>query len=123
PYYDAIAGGHLGVFPSIYEPWGYTPLEAAAMGVPSVTTDLSGFSSLIKPALPKENPGIFILECYKKTREEIVNGLFNILYNFSRLTHEERVENKMNAKKLARLSDWETLIENYIKAHNIALSK
>lgn len=123
PYYDAIAGCHLGVFPSIYEPWGYTPLEAAAMGVPSVTTDLSGFASLIKPALPKENPGIYILECYKKTREEIVNGLFNIMYNFSRLTHEERVENKMNAKKLARLSDWETLIENYIKAHNIALSK
>jgi len=42
-YYESMQGGHLGVFPSIYEPWGYTPLEAAALGVPSITSDLAGF--------------------------------------------------------------------------------
>ena len=42
-YYEAMQGSHLGVFPSYYEPWGYTPLEAGALGVSSVTTALAGF--------------------------------------------------------------------------------
>ncbi len=43
PYYEALAGCDLGVFPSYYEPWGYTPLESAAYAVPTVTTDQAGF--------------------------------------------------------------------------------
>src|SRR3989338_9750564 len=42
-YYESMQGSHLGIFPSYYEPWGYTPLEAGALGVSSVTTDLAGF--------------------------------------------------------------------------------
>lgn len=37
-YEDFVRGCHLGVFPSYYEPWGYTPAECTVMGVPSVTT-------------------------------------------------------------------------------------
>ena len=47
-YYDAIIGSHLGVFPSYYEPWGYTPLESAALGVPSLTTDCGGFGRFLQ---------------------------------------------------------------------------
>ena len=122
-YYDAIAGCHLGVFPSIYEPWGYTPLETAAMGVPAVATDLSGFSSLIAEAILPENPGLFIMKCHRKTKEEMVNNLLQIMLDFSSLSHEERVENKINARKTVKLADWEILLENYIQAHNMALQK
>ena len=41
-YEDFVRGCHLGVFPSYYEPWGYTPAECTVMGIPSVTTNLSG---------------------------------------------------------------------------------
>jgi glycogen(starch) synthase len=50
-YYEVIAGCHLGIFPSFYEPWGYTPVESAAYGVPSITTDMSGFGKYTQKEL------------------------------------------------------------------------
>ena len=47
PYYDLLSALDLTLFPSYYEPWGYTPLESIAYGVPTVTTDLSGFGQAI----------------------------------------------------------------------------
>ena len=47
PYYDLLGALDLTLFPSYYEPWGYTPLESIAYGVPTVTTDLSGFGQAI----------------------------------------------------------------------------
>ncbi len=123
PYYEAMAGTHLAVFPSYYEPWGYTPLEAAAMGVPAVTTDLAGFGRFIKPKLLEESPGMFVLERFGKTHEEEVKQLFQILYDFTKLDHAERVQNKINAKQLSQLADWAHLVKNYIRAHNMALEK
>jgi glycogen(starch) synthase len=46
-YEDFVRGCHLGVFPSYYEPWGYTPGECTVMGIPSITTNLSGTHFLI----------------------------------------------------------------------------
>ena len=42
-YYDVVLGNDLCIYPSYYEPWGYTPLEAVAFKVPCITTDLAGF--------------------------------------------------------------------------------
>ncbi len=123
PYYEAIAGTHLTVFPSYYEPWGYTPLESIAMGVPTITSDLAGFGRFIKPKLLPENPGVFVLERFGKSHDEEVDSLFRLLYDFSLLDHAERVENKINAKEISQLADWAHLIKNYIKAHNLAIDK
>jgi glycogen synthase len=123
PLYDAIAGTHLGVFPSYYEPWGYTPLEGAAMGVCSLTTDLAGFGRFIKPKLPEKNPGIYVLDRYQKSEDDIVDRFYTILKDYTDLSHADRVERKINAKNLAMLADWKFLIKNYIEAHNIAIHK
>ncbi|RJQ17165.1 hypothetical protein C4573_03875 [Candidatus Woesearchaeota archaeon] len=123
PYNDAIAGTHFGLFPSYYEPWGYTPLECAALGVVSLTTDLSGFGRFIKPKLSPKNPGMYVLERFNKSYDDVVNSFAQILYGFTMLDHTERVQNKLSAKSLATLADWNFLIENYIKAHNLALRK
>ena len=118
---DAIAGTHLGVYPSYYEPWGYTPLENAAMGVASVTTDVSGFGQFIKDKLDEKAPGIFVLNRFHKNDDATTRSLFKILFNYAHLSHEERVDNKLNAKQVAELADWRILIKNYIHAHNLAL--
>ena len=52
----------------------------------------------------------------------VVDDFADILYDFSKLNHEERVHNKTVAKTLAELADWSILITNYIEAHNKALS-
>ncbi|MBI4141569.1 hypothetical protein HY484_01435 [Candidatus Woesearchaeota archaeon] len=124
-YYESMQGSHLGVFPSYYEPWGYTPLEGGALGVSSVTTDLAGFGRyLCQNGCTKEKyPGIFVLERFGKTYEEIVSALTDILYRFAHTSSQERVENKIMAQKVAATADWKFFIENYLKAHNLAVEK
>ncbi|MBN2094696.1 MAG: glycosyltransferase [Candidatus Aenigmarchaeota archaeon] len=123
-YYEAIQGAHLGVFPSFYEPWGYTPLEAAALGVPSVTTDLSGFGRYIKEKGKRSKyPGIYILERMNKKREEEISALSRILYEYSQLSKSDRTKNKIEAKRLSLLADWQKLVRHYIEAHNLAVGR
>jgi len=122
-YYNMISGSHLGVFPSYYEPWGYTPLESAALGVPAVTTDLAGFGRFIQKDERVNKSGIFVLRRYGMNDEHVVNEFTNLLFNFSRLERHERVKQKIDAKQLAELADWNDLIKNYIEAHDLALEK
>jgi glycogen(starch) synthase len=117
-YDECIQGSHLGVFPSYYEPWGYTPLETAALGVAAVTTDLAGFGRFIEPTISdKRNPGIFINKRYKKSYEEAVKDLSNILYRYSQFSYDERVQNKIEASNLSRQASWDNLIKNYLDVY------
>ena len=119
PYYEAITGCHLGLFPSYYEPWGYTPLESAALGVPSLTTDLGGFGRfLVQKGII--NNGVFILQRFHKSEEETVQHFTEILHNFTKLDEKGRVRQKILAKEAANLADWAELIKNYYDAHNKA---
>ena len=123
-YYEAMMGSHFGVFPSYYEPFGYTPLEAGALAVPSVTTDCAGFGRfLLKESIITNYPGIYMLRRLGKSNTEVVEELSRILCDFSSLARQERAENKIQAKKLANLFDWKLLIENYVRAHNLAVEK
>ncbi len=120
-YYETMSGGHLGIFPSYYEPWGYTPLEAAALGVASVTSDLAGFGRYIgKHFQEKTEKGIFVIKRKDISWEKQVKQLKDIMHYYTVLPHSERIVNKINARALADLADWEVLVENYISAHNLA---
>ncbi|MFP4111567.1 MAG: glycogen/starch synthase [Candidatus Woesearchaeota archaeon] len=120
PYYEAMCGCHLGVFPSYYEPWGYTPVECASMGVPSLTSDLAGFGRFIKPKL-KDREGIYVLERFGKSEEESLKNFTDFLCRFSELDHHERVKYKMDAKGSTQLTDWRDFVKFYVEAHNKAL--
>ena len=127
-YHESMEACHLGIFPSFYEPWGYTPLEAAALGVSSVTTDLAGFGRYCQKIRKEENkneeyPGVFVLERYGKTDQEEVKKLTSFLYRFSAFSEKERIENKIQARKIAEYADWKCFVENYIIAHNQAINK
>ena len=121
---EALQGCHLGVFPSYYEPWGLTPLEAAAEGVAAITSDLSGVGRFLKQ-LPQnpEYPGIFTLNRFETSDSKAIGQLTDLLYRYSTLSRKERVENKINARKLADSCDWKDLADNYVMAHNAALEQ
>ncbi len=122
---DAVAGCHLGIFPSYYEPWGYTPLESAALGVPAITTDLAGFGRFIKKKtkhLGKEK-GIYVVEREQKTKQEFTDQLFKVMLDFALMDHAERVDHKIRAKELSQLADWKHLAINYLDAHNKAIER
>jgi glycogen synthase len=123
-YEEALEACHMGVFPSFYEPWGYTPLEAAALGVSSVTTDLAGFGRFCTGLKrKKDRPGIYILKREKKEDDVVTEDLYKFLYEFMKTTRRERVENKIEARKIAAQADWQSFIYNYLIAHNKALEK
>lgn len=123
-YYESMMGSHLGIFPSVYEPWGYTPLEAAALGVSSVTTDLSGFGRYIcKECEQGDYPGVWVIERYGKGHDYAVEQLAKIMQKYAQFEAQERAENKVQARKLAQKASWEEFIENYIDAHNKACKK
>lgn len=121
-YNSVMWGCHLGIFPSYYEPWGYTPLECAAYGVPSITTDLAGIGKFILNNF-KEEPGIFVIKREGKTDEEVVQKLTDKLYWYTNLSKEERIKCKIKAENFAPLCSWDKLILNYIKAHEMAVKK
>lgn len=122
-YNDAVLGTHLGIFPSYYEPWGYTPVETMVLGVPAITSDLAGFGEYMKDKIYGTHPGLFILKRKKLNDEQIAENLTKILLEYSLKKRHERVLHKMNAKALAEFSDWNELITKYIEAHNLAIQK
>ncbi|MBS3142090.1 glycosyltransferase [Candidatus Woesearchaeota archaeon] len=122
-YYDTMAGCHLGVFPSYYEPWGYTPIEAAALGVPAVTTDLSGCGMFLQSEVKDKTRGIFIQKRLNKSYEDSCKQLSDYFHWFVQLDRAKRVALKADAKSLTELTDWKVFVEYYIQAHNLSLKK
>ncbi len=130
PFYDAIVGGHLGIFPSYYEPWGYTPLESVALAVPAITTDLAGFGRFINSHCHSESvknqdnhTGIWVLERFKKSWEEEVQDLFLILKEYTSYDHPERVQKRLAAKTSSSIADWKHFSKYYFSAHEKAIQK
>ncbi|KKT35558.1 MAG: Glycogen synthase [Parcubacteria group bacterium GW2011_GWA2_44_12] len=123
-YEESIQACHLGVFPSFYEPWGYTPLEAMSFGVSAVTTDLAGFGRFCQRLkTDKKHPGIMVIDRLGKTDESVTLALTDILHRFALGSHEDRVKNKIQARALAESADWGNLVQNYINAHKQAVAK
>ena len=123
-HYEAMQGSHLGVFPSYYEPWGYTPLEAGALGVVSVTTDLAGFGRYIcKECTQGDDAGIYVLKRLNKKDDEVIKQLSDVMFDFANLSREVRVLNKMQARKVASQADWKLFVNYYFECHNRAVDK
>ncbi len=124
-YKDSMMACHLGIFPSYYEPWGYTPLEAAAVGIAAITTDLAGFGRYIQERYPDDDPnrGIFVIKRKDRLYEDAREDLLKVFKRYLHLDVHDRIRNKIRANKLAFTADWKFLAENYIKAHNLAVER
>ncbi len=123
-YEQFVRGCHMGVFPSYYEPWGYTPMECVALGLPAVTTDLSGFGAYVERHVPDaRDQGIFV--CNRETRgfDETADELANHLYDFARLSRRQRIEMRNRVERLSELFDWSMLVQHYSRAHDLALER
>lgn len=123
-YNDAIVASSAGVFPSYYEPWGYTPVETAANGALSVTTDMAGFGKFLQENTDEEErKGIKILEREDKSYEEASRQLADFITDITEYSKTEITERKHNARKLAQMTSWQKLGENYREAHEEAVNR
>jgi len=123
-YDEFVRGCHLGVFPSYYEPWGYTPAECTVMGVPSVCTNLSGFGNFMHRHVDDpEAHGIFILDRRFVGPDESIAQLTDMMYRFSRLNRRQRIQMRSRTERLSELLDWKNLGKAYTDARNLVLQR
>ncbi len=120
-YEEAVVASSAGFFPSYYEPWGYTPVETAANGALALTTDLAGFGRFLEKNTGSEDrKGIRVLDRHEADREQAVKNLALAVEDFATYNKTEITERKHNARKLAQMTSWENLGENYRDAHQMA---
>lgn len=123
-YDDFVRGTHMGVFPSYYEPWGYTPLESIALGVPAITSDLSGFGSYLAQLLPDhEQQGLFCVNRRHKSYHESAEQLTDIMFRYTELNRRERINMRNTVENFSEQFDWHNLGRRYNEAHELALDR
>ncbi len=123
PYYDLLCGLDLALFPSYYEPWGYTPLEALAFRVPTLTTTLAGFGMWVRSHYKGEHPGITVLDRDDENYSEVVDGVVDRVREIAGLDLEVRNTYRENAREVAQIALWENQIVYYQEAYSLALAK
>jgi glycogen synthase len=123
-YEDFVRGCHLGVFPSAYEPWGYTPLECIALGVPAISSDLAGFGSYVTNRL-KWEPGAGLWSIHRRGKHfhESAGELASILMDLCRLDRRGRIAMRNNVEAHSWTFDWGNLVQHYHEAHRLAAER
>jgi len=121
PYFDLLIGFDLSVFPSYYEPWGYTPLESLMFSIPTVTTSLSGFGLWVRTYFADPGNGIAVIERTDDNEEEVVDKIRAFMSMFIRLSDKEILEARKKAHEVSRIAMWDTLVDHYFYAYKIAL--
>lgn len=123
-YTDFVRGCHLGIFPSYYEPWGYTPMESIALGVPAVTTDLSGFGAYVERHIEgARDQGIMVLKRRNRSFDQSADELVEYLLEFISLNRRQRIELRNKTERASELFDWSALVSHYHEAHDLALQR
>lgn len=125
-YYDLLIGNDLTVFPSYYEPWGYTPTESVAFHVPCITTDLAGFglwANSLKGGVSEIEDGVKTVHRSDYNFDEVSNTIRDTILHFSQMNQTQVNVARKNAEKVAGKALWKHFIKYYYKAYNKALAK
>jgi len=119
-YTEFIRGCHLGVFPSYYEPWGYTPAECSVLGVPSITSNLSGFGNYIEQKVhdPAKH-GIYIVD-RRFSGQSASEQTAKYMFDFVQMNRRERIELRNRTEKLSEIFSWNEVHKYYTEARKMA---
>jgi len=125
-YYDVVLGNDLCVYPSYYEPWGYTPLEAVAFKVPCITTDLAGFGLWANKELGHTgeiSDGVKVIHRTDYNYSEVADAIKDTVAEFSAMSQKQVDECRKKAEQLSKKALWSEFIKYYDEAYDIALRK
>ena len=118
-YYELLCGMDVTVFPSYYEPWGYTPLESIAFSVPTITTSLTGFGLWVDGKL-KEHKGVDVIARNDTNDSEVVAALSDALKNYCAMDRQQYDSYRVSALEISKIALWKNLIEFYYEAYRKA---
>lgn len=123
-YYDYVLGNDLCIYPSYYEPWGYTPLEAIAFKVPCITTDLAGFglwANKVEGKYCTIETGVEVIHRTDNNHDEVAQHIAKIILNFANLPTVEVNRIRKKAAALSKKALWSKFIQFYKQAYTHAL--
>ena len=120
-YYDLLCGFDISAFPSYYEPWGYTPQESIAVGVPTITTSLAGYGQWMKSYANNILEGLKVVDRNEENYSQVVESIEQCILNISNASTKEKELSKAKASKLSAHTKWDQLFEIYIKAYTKAV--
>ena len=126
PYYDLLPGDDLAVYPSYYEPWGYTPLESVAFHVPTITTDLAGFglwANSLKGEYSQLEDGVKVVHRTDSNWDEAADEIKNTILAFTKMDDKLVADLRRRAAAIAKKALWDKFVKYYLEAYDIALSK
>ncbi|MCH5178889.1 MAG: glycogen/starch synthase [Prevotellaceae bacterium] len=124
PYYDFLTASDYCIYPSYYEPWGYTPLESTAFSIPCLTTNLSGFGQWVQSEvghLPLLSDGVAVIPREDYNYDHCVNEIATSIIGMARLSQDDRVQFGNAAFELSKKAQWKDFIKNYLKAYTLAI--
>lgn len=123
-YDQFVRGCHLGVFPSSYEPWGYTPLECAAVGIPAVSSDLAGFGRYVVEQYPDpDRLGLPVLRRRGRPAGDAAADLAKYILDFCKAERRDRIALRNEVDRTSWDFDWSRLGKAYHTAHDLALAR
>ncbi len=125
-YYDVVLGNDLCIYPSYYEPWGYTPLEAVAFRVPCITTDLAGFGLWANKEIGHQGEiadGVKVIHRTDYNYSEVADYIKDTVALYSQMTKKETDSCRKKAAALSKRALWSEFIKYYYEAYDIALRK
>ena len=123
PYFELLTGIDLTVFPAYYDPWGYTPLESIAFGIPTITSTLAGFGSWAKEYSKSIYDGVEVIKRTESNYQEAVAEVARVIKEFSIAKNSVLKETGKRAKELSTKLEWNNVIKYYFEAYNIALKE
>ncbi|MCX6243188.1 MAG: alpha-glucan family phosphorylase [Bacteroidetes bacterium] len=122
-YYDLLIGFDGSMFPSYYEPWGYTPLESLAFHIPTITTSLAGFGQWVKALYPTIKDSVTVIPRGDDNDEFVVDEMIKAVIQVSNKPDKEIMKIRLKAFEVSRSALWKNLISNYRQAYSLALGK
>ena len=125
-YYDVVLGNDLCIYPSYYEPWGYTPLEAVAFKVPCITTDLAGFGLWANSVFGHNGEledGVKVIHRTDYNYSEVADAIKDAVANFSNMSKKQIDDCRKHAEALSKKALWSEFIKYYDEAYDIALRR
>ena len=124
-YYDLLTGFDVSIFPSYYEPWGYTPLESVAMGVPTITTNLAGFGQWVEKELSDDvkKTGVKVIHRTDSNYDEALAEIVDSVITIDSMTVKAYDKLRRASRATSKQATWENFMNNYISAYEIALDK
>lgn len=124
-YYDLLIGNDLCVYPSYYEPWGYTPTESVAFHVPCITTDLAGFGLWANSLKGRESviaDGVRTIHRSDYNFDEVADNIRETIIEFANMDNKTVMQTRKNAASVAEKALWKHFIKYYYEAYDVALN-